>query len=182
MVAEDLLDAYRRLGDPARAWLRRQGVSTETMLVYPGPVGVAEIDTHTLELFSFADFGQRAFVHPVYACGIDSEIIDAVAWMPSSPARWWTLRNTGWPIGDDQLHYAEFWREPVTLHSNPLAWLAADGDGAVVTDWIMSSPALRSVPTIITYDHEFGREVERRLTMPARTCPPIRVRIGKVAA
>ena len=182
MKPTDLIDAYRRLDNPARAWLHGQVVSTKTMLMYPGPVGVAEIDTHTLDLFSFAETGQRAFVHPVYTGGIDSEIIDTVAWLPSNPARWWTLHNTGCAIGDDQLHYAEFWREPVTLHSNPLAWLAADGDGAVVTDWIMSSPVLRSVPTIITYDHEFGREVERRLTMPTRTCPPIRVRVGKVAA
>ena len=152
------------------------------MLMYPGPIGIADVEIHALDIFSFADAGQRAYMHPIYSAGIDSEIIDVVAWMPSDASRWFTLNYTGWPLGDDQLPYAEFWSEPVILHPTPLAWLAADGVGVVVMDWPMSSPALRSVPYIITDNVAFGREVERRLTMPVRSCPEIRVRTGRAAA
>ena len=128
-----------------------------------------------------ASFGE-ARIGPVYSGGSYTEIADVVAWIPSDPSRWFTLCNTGHPLGDDALHYAEFWSEPVTLHPSPLAWLAADGEGVVIADWPMSSPALRSVPYIITDDVAFGREVERRLTMPVRSCPEIRVRVGRAAA
>ena len=174
-TSDDLLDAYRRLDNSARAWLMRQGVSTEAMLMHPGPVGVADIEIHDPGIFDIADFGMRAFLHPIYSGGFGSEIIDVIAWMPSNPYRWWTLEYTGWALGDDQLFAAEFWNEPILLHPTPLAWLAADGIGVVVNDWIMSSPALRSIPCIVTEDAEFGREVQRRLTMPMRSCPEIRV-------
>ena len=182
MIAEDLLGTYNRLDDASRTWLHRRDVARETMLMWPGPIGVADIEVHELGIFSFADAGRRAFVHPVRSGDSDSEIIDVIAWMPESPSRWWTLCNTGWAIGDEQLHHAEFWNEPVLLHPNPLAWLAADGVGAVVMDWSMSSSTLRSVPCIITDDSVFGREVQRRLTMPVQTCPEIRVRAGRAAA
>ncbi len=176
----DLVSAYQRCDDPARNWLCRQGVSTETMLMWPGPVGVAKIETQELGFFIWAENGQRAFVHPIYSAGSCSEIIDVVAWLPANPSQWWTLCRTGHPLGDDQLFHAEFWDEPAVLHPSPLAWLAADGDGVVIMDWPMSGPALRSVSCIISNTPTFGREIQRRLTASQR-CPEIRVRVEKAA-
>jgi len=172
----DLVQAYRRLDGRYRDRLRQQGVPTEAMLMWPGPIGIAWVETHELGIFDFSDAGQLAFVHPIYSGGFGSEVIDVAAWLPSDPSRWWTHNYSGWAIGDDQLFAAELQFDPILLHPCPLNWLAANGVGVVVMDWIMSGAALRSIQAIVVEDQEFGLEVERRLTMPVQHCPEIRVR------
>ena len=181
-MMNDLVTSYVNLNAPARGWLARQGVSTETMLSWPGPIGVATIEVHDLGIFDFSPVGQRAFVIPAYSGGIGSEVTDVLAWLPAAPARWSSHCYTGWPLGAHHLDHAEIRNEPIVLHPNPMAWLAAGGEGAVIIDWSMSGAALRSLTCIITDDIEFGREVQRRLTKPVQTCPEIRVRTERVAA
>ena len=181
IIFEDLHDAQQRLHQRARSWLRKEGVSDETMDRYG--VGLAEIDVHELAMFSFTESGKLAFVLPVRSGDHEREIIDAVAWMPANPCRWWTCRRTGWPLGDDALHHAEFFNEPVVLHPSPLAWLAAGGDGVCVLDLprsekdpgSLSEVALRSLPLIICEDDGHGRFVQHALTAPIPTCPAVRV-------
>ena len=177
-LISDLVRAHAQLDQPARTLLRQHEISSQTMKKYPGPIGTATIETHALDIFSFAEVGTKAIIFPVYFGSNDSEITDVIACLQSDPSRWFTHCHTGHPLGDDQLFAAEHCQKPIVLHRRPLDWFAARGEGVFITDWKMSGPALRSVPHIITDDPAFGREVEKRLTMPVRTCPPIRVRIG----
>ena len=177
--ARDLVEAYAALDYDALDQLDQLGIVEPTTLAWPGPVGVADIETHALGTFDFAEAGdgRRAFVHPVHVGGINSEPIDAVAWFPENPSRWWTNRYSGLPLGTDQLDCAEIWSVPMMVWPHPAAWLAAGGAGVVINDWEMSGPALRSLPYIFVAADEtaFGCEVARRLTMPVRICPPIQV-------
>ena len=168
----ELVEAYGNLDSSARAYLRRQGVTTETMLCWPGPVGVATVETFAPAAFAFADTGRTVFVHPAYSVGYDSEVIDAVAWAPSNPRRWWTLQGVGEVLGDDHLFEAAMNNLPLVVHPSPLEWLAAGGDGVVVMD----AEDLRAVGAVITSDPEFGREVDRALKAPAQPTPTIYVR------
>ena len=84
------------------------------MIGWPGPIGVAKIETCALDIFDFAEAGSTmAFLAPIYSGGRDSKIIDLIAWNPSDPTRWFTRRYSGGAMGDDQLLAAEFWNEPI---------------------------------------------------------------------
>ena len=173
-AVEEFLAAMDGLDDQAAACLRRQGVSEKALHLWPGPVGVARIETHPLGIFNFAEHGHRAFIQPVLIGGEFTDIGDLIAWYPDDPARWWTRRYTGLPLGIDQLDCAEIESLPLAIRRTPLSWLQAGGDGIVVTDWAMSALALRSVPILIAEDAEHGREIQRRLTIVA-AAPEIRV-------
>lgn len=162
------------LDDRSVAWLRRQGVPEIAIDLWPGPVGVAAIETHPLGLFDFAEHGRRAFIQPVLSGGEFTDTVDLIAWYPDNPGRWWTCCYSGVPLGVDQLDRAEIEGEPLLLQPTPLNWLCGGGNGVVVTDWAMSAPALRCVPTLITEEAEHGRYIQRRLRIIS-DCPEIRV-------
>lgn len=183
-LCERLVASYGRMTPPDRAWLIRRSVSNRflTLGIWPGPVGFARIETHPLGIFDFAESGPRAFVHPIWSAGPYSEILDLVAWFPDRPDIWWTHLYTGLPLGVDQLDHAEIAGEPIILHPTPLSWLVAEGEGICILDWVMSAPALRSVPVLVCKDDSHGRELQRRLTEPRSRCPEIRVPIDGRAA
>ncbi len=168
--------------DAACAWLRRQGVADTATWLWPGPVRTAQVETHPMGMFDFIETGPRAFVHPILTGPAFSDMADLVAWFPNDPSTWWTRRYTGLPLGADQLDRAEIEGLPIMLRQTPLDWLRAGGNGAVITDWTLTAPQLRTIPTIITADDVFGLEVRRRLTAPVHTSPEIRVKmIGRAA-
>jgi len=162
------------LDDRSAVWLRRQGVPEFAIDLWPGPVGVAAIETHPLGLFDFAEHGRRAFIQPVLSGGKFTDIVDLIAWFSDNPGRWWTHCYSGVPLGIDQLDRAEIEGEPLLLQPTPLDWLCGGGNGIVVTDWAMSAPVLRCVPTLITEGTEHGSEVQRRLAN-VMAVPEIRV-------
>ncbi len=77
-LISDLVHAYAQLDQPARTLLRQLWISNQTMKKYPGPIGIATIEIHALNIFSFAEVGTKAFIIPVYFGGNDSEITDVM--------------------------------------------------------------------------------------------------------
>lgn len=173
MNAEFLM-AMDGLNNRATAWLRSQGVPEIALHMWPGPVGVAPIETHPPGCFDFAEHGRPAYIQPVLIGPAFSDIVDLIAWHPDDPGRWWTRLYSGLPLGVDQLDVAEILGEPLAIRRAPLSWLQSGGDGVVVTDWPMTAPALRCVPTLIAEDAAHGHEIERHLRIIA-DAPEIRV-------
>ena len=174
-AVEEFLFAMDGLDDRSAACLRRQDVPEIAVDQWPGPVGVAAIETHPLGIFDFAEHGRRAFIQPVLSGGEFTDIVDLIAWFPDNPGRWWTRCYSGVPLGDDQLFYAAYWEEPLTLRATPLDWLCAGGAGVCIVDWKMPAPELRSVPELMCETVEHGEAVLRRMSTPALLIPPITV-------
>ena len=180
ILLDDLVDAYRRLDDPARAWLQRQGVSTETMLMHPGPLGLSRIQTRRDRLFDFDDDGQKAFVMPVVerSAVIDTlAVVDILAFRPSDPTTWWLRLGAASILGDVEALDPD---HPARIYPTPLHWLAADGAGLVALDELGAAPLLRMLtdedgPGVRfpadAYDD--ARELERLLIGPPRPGPRI---------
>ena len=179
---EKFLLAMDGLGERTAAWLQRQGVPEITLQMWPGPVGVAAIETRPLGLFDFAEHGRRAFIQPVLSGPAFSDILDLIAWYPDNPGRCWTRLYTGVPLGVDQLDHAEIEGEPLLLHASPLDWLRARGEGVCVLDWKISAPALRCVPVLLFEQTEFGRLAHDRLSAPSPAVPEIRIIQNQKAA
>ena len=179
ILLDDLVDAYGRLDDRARVWLHRQGVSFEAMLMYPGPLGLSRIQTRRDRLFDFDDDGQKAFVMPVVerSAVVDSlVVVDALAFRPSDPTTWWLRLGAASILGDVE---ALDPNHPARIHPTPLHWLAANGAGFVVLDWIGASHLLRLLtedgPGVIfdRDDYDAAIELERLLIGTPRPRPRI---------
>lgn len=171
----EFLIAMDGLDGRAAEWLQRQGVPDIALHMWPGPVGVAPIETHPFGHFDFAKFGRRAYIQPVLSGGAFTDIVDLVAWKPDRPNQWWTRCYSGVPLGDDQLFTAEYWQKPMMLRATPLNWLRAGGDGVCILDWKTPAPELRTVPELICETVDQGEEVLRRLSAPIMRVPPITI-------
>ena len=180
LTAEFLL-AMNSLDDQAAKCLRRHGVPETAFHLWPGPVGVANIEPHPLSCFDFAEHGRCAFIQPVLSGGAFTDLCDLVAWHPDRPDQVWQRRYTGIPLGVDQLDRAGIEGEPVAVRRTPLSWLCSGGDGVLITDWAMSAPSLRCVQHVICEDDSHALFVHDRLKTPAPTVPEIRVRVGRAA-
>lgn len=181
-LVDVFLLALDDLDDGATAWLQHQGIPDIALDMWPGPVGVAAIETHPLGIFDFAEHGHRAFIQPVLSGGEFTDIADLIAWYPDKPAHWWTHCYTGLPLGIDQLDRAEIEGFPLSIRPTPLSWLQAGGDGVVITDWAMSATALRCCRILIGKDPAHGDDIERRLRNPSGAFPEIRIMKSKLEA
>ncbi len=180
-LEEEFLQAMDRLDERSTACLKQHGVPDISLSMWPGPVGMASIETHPMNCFDFVPDRRRAFVMPVLSGGAFSDIVDLTAWFPDNPGRCWTRCYSGVPLGVDQLDRAELLGDPLLLHPTPLGWLRGNGEGVCILDWKMSSPALRCVPKLICEDVEFGRFVQDRLSAPALVVPEIHILMKAVA-
>ena len=162
------------LDDRARAWLPRQGVPIAAIDAWPGPIGVAPIETHQIGIFDFAEHGRRALIMPVLSGPQYTDLVDLIAWFPDAPDQWWSRRYFSIPLGADQLDIAVMGGNPVVLQPTPLDWLRSNGDGVVINDWVYSSPQVRAVP-IICRDEAHAADVTARLSVPQFSIPEIRI-------
>lgn len=55
----------------------------------------------------------------------DSRIVDAVAWWPDTPGRWWLRDGEAVVLGSQALNVASCEGATIALHSTPARWLAA---------------------------------------------------------
>ena len=77
--------------------------------------------------------GSAHIVQPVME---DGELIDLVAWHTMRPERWWLRNGIGFALNPDNLGSLDRWGEgPPVVHSSPLNWLRAGGEGSVILDW-----------------------------------------------
>ena len=175
IVLDELVESYGFLDQDQRAqdWLRDEGVSHLAGIEWPGPIGIARIQTHRDGLFEFNDDGVKTFVMPVTAAGRYSDIVDALAFRPADPSTVWLHQGSVSVLGDittidpDRL---------VRIYPTPLDWLVAGGAGLVVLDQLGAASLLR----MLTEDGPgvlFGREayhdvldLERLLIGPPRPC------------
>ena len=173
LMLDDLVEAYDFLSQDQRArdWLCSQGVSHLARIEWPGPLGVARIQTYRDGLFEFNDDGIRAFMMPVTDAGRYSDIIDTLAFRPADPTTWWLHQGATSVLGDVTALDPD---RPARIYATPLDWLAAAGAGLVVFDQLGAAPLLR----MLTEDGPgvlFGREayddvldLERLLIGPPR--------------
>ncbi len=117
------------------------------------------------ELYQLDDDGLEAVILPVLDGG---ETIDLLAFNLANPARWWLRLDQAAYIGGDALGDAVM-DEPVRVFRTPLAWLQAGAppDGLVVLDDEIARREL-AYHNVVPEDLHHGRELRRRLSVPAR--------------
>lgn len=167
MLEHEFLHAMDGFDERSSAWLKRQGVGDIALDMWPGPIGVASIETHPMGIFEFVEDRRRAFIQPVLCGPAFSEIVDLVAWYPDQPGTWWTRCYSGVPLGADELDHAEIEGLEVLIHPTPLDWLRSEGRGVCVLDWTMSAHSLRCVPTLVFDDAATGKWAHDRLAQSA---------------
>jgi hypothetical protein len=167
----EFLAADTGLDPVSRRWLEAQGIRPGCLEVLPcGPVIVSKIETFEPGIFEFSESGPRAFIHPIW----DGPFLaDLIAWRPADPATFWTRLYSGTPLGIENLSRAEIYGEPLRIWRSPLGWIRSGGEGAFITDWPMSAPALRCVGALDCEGAAHSAEVHDRLRNP-QTLPEIR--------
>jgi hypothetical protein len=170
-ITTEFLAADSGLDELSRRWLTAHGVRPGLLEAMPtGPVAVAKIETYAPGCFEFSEDGQRAFVSPIWDGG---DIADLIAWHPRQPANFWTRTFSGTPLGIENLARAEIHGKPLKIWRSPLGWIRSGGEGALITDWPMSAPALRCVGALDCEDADHAAEVRDRLRN-LQTIPTIR--------
>ena len=151
--------------------LHALGIPTEARLM----CGTARIQPEGKFYQPDAD-GTMAVIIPI----IEGEVIvDLIAFQPAWPELWWLRRGEAPFLGGDALEW--LWLdEPPLVFKTPLAWLKAGAphNGIAILDWSAARRHLLDTDIVAT-DIAFGRELKRRLTIPARRP---RVHVPKRAA
>ena len=117
------------------------------------------------ELYQPDDDGLEVVILPVFD---DSQTIDLLAFNLTTPARWWTRTGAHWALGADALD--RVWHdEPLVVCRSPLCWLRAGcpPHGLCVLDWTVARRELAD-HHVAAEDLHHGRELRRRLSVPAR--------------
>jgi len=143
---------------------------------YAHPFGVMDAEPRRDGTYE-AGAGTPHIVLPVYE---GEGMVDLVAWRSDNPARWWLRTGLGWMLNANDIFNG--WHCELTLHSTPLDWLQAGGNGGVVLDW--SSPDIRWLRGVAAIDCDtahLAAMVRRELSKPARM-PTIRARDMRHAA
>jgi hypothetical protein len=165
-----------------------QGVPSEFLWLGPMRFGVAEITTSN-DTHQPIVGGKRAIIVPAIARDDVDEIVlgnvdpgDLIAFLPTDPSRWWCRTGACPFLNPIAIDRAEIYREPLALHSSPLAWLRAAGEGAVVIDQHVDLRLhLGGVREIVCDDLALARQIDKKLKARVRL-PRIRVRIDVAEA
>jgi hypothetical protein len=157
-------------------YLITEGVPRNWLWCGPMRFGIAPITTSGATYEPIVA-GKRAFLLPAAPLDDDEDIVDLVAWHPDEPCQWWSRLGVAPILNPAAIDRAEIFREPLSLHSSPMAWLQAGGEGAVVLD---ASADLRlhlgGIGTIICDDLTLARQIDKVFKSRTRL-PLISVRI-----
>ena len=117
------------------------------------------------DLYQPDDDGLEAVILPCFDAG---ETSDLLAFAPDAPERYWLRLGQAAYLGGDALGDAVM-DEPVRVFRSPLAWLraGAPADGLVVLDDEIARRELAD-HLVAAEDLHHGRELRRRLSVPAR--------------
>ncbi len=109
--------------------------------------------------------GMSAWIIP---CMDQGETCDLLAFTSNEPGRWWLRLGVAAYLGGDALGDVVM-DEPVRVLREPLSWLrvGAPANGLVILDWDIARRQLEGVD-LVAADIEFGRELDKRLTIPAQ--------------
>ena len=117
------------------------------------------------ELYQPDGDGFEAIVVPIFDAGAT---IDLLVFNPANPAKWWLRLGAHWALGADALD--RVWHdEPLVVYRSPLCWLRAGcpPHGLCVLDWTVARRELAD-HHVAAEDLHHGRELRRRLSVPAR--------------
>lgn len=180
-LAAELVASLDAMTDTAAKWLRGHGVSAGAQMMWPGPIGVAQIETLECGFWQPSENGQLAYIQPALDYGPYSTIIDLVAWYPSDPAKFWLRTGLATVLGEGSMCLAYAREIPLPIWRKPLRWLRASGWGIVVCDWQYARIDLLRLSTIISEGLQHGIEIEEQLRGPAP--PPLpKILVPKVIA
>lgn len=96
-----------------------------------------------------------------------TEVSDLIAFTPGEPGRWWVRTGNAALLNAIEVDAAAILDRPLILHADPLEWMRAAGDGAVIIDWRCFLPLhLGGAPSITCMDMDLAERLDRRLKRP----------------
>lgn len=133
----------------------------------PSSIRVRPIGTRCFEIVEPPDGRDAAYCEVLDAFGLP---IDRVAWLPENPNRWRLERGLCAFLNEAEIDECLMFAKPLVLHSTPMAWQEARGEGAVIIDW--ENPGivfdkLIGLKAIGVDCDELGRRSTRRYTTRA---------------
>ena len=109
---------------------------------------------------------QRAVILPIYGPA-SGELIDLIAFSPSTPRAFWVLTGKAGLLGYEAATRAEHFQEPLFLHETPLDWLKSGGEGSVILNWKHYWPLyFGRVREIRVGSEAFGERVHGLMSRP----------------
>ena len=145
---------------------------TSTALANVGKVqesfGIANVEFLAGNLYRPAIdlMSAAAMIQPVYDNG---EVIDLIAWTAFKPHDWYWRTGNGWALGIDAISCggtkSDF--KSIMIHTTPLKWLAAGGEGITILNW--NAPEIQSLSAfdqLICFDHIVSTSVAKILAQP----------------
>ena len=137
-LTEEFAQAVARVRPAHAEWMREQGVF-EFAQERAGGFGVARARFDSEGGWEPAEEdGEAAILLPAWSPvqeGPYRVLYDLVAFRPSRPDAPARRRLDAVWLGEDELEVAAYWHLPVTVRSNPMAWLRAGARGVVPLDW-----------------------------------------------
>jgi len=92
-------------------------------------------------------------------------LFDIIAWHPDNPRKWYSYcGETGLYLGEKAHFEASIHKEPLTLHSTPLAWLRSGCKGCALLDH-HGLNRLYGLQEVICEDVAHGTRVEQGLSL-----------------
>jgi hypothetical protein len=154
--------------------------------LWGGPMrfGVASIATSDDGAYQPDPDGRHAFIVPAIPVSVDAlfedcDPVDLVAFRLAEHGRWWRRLDVVPFLNPGAVERADYFGETLQLWRTPLAWLRAQGQGAVILDPVANLRLwLGGVREIVTEDVAHGDLIERRLILPT---PQARVLVREEA-
>jgi hypothetical protein len=125
---EELADAVTAIPPERLAELIDLGIPEAFICAGPHRIGFTDIETNG-DLFEPAETGTTAIV---VAEVVGGEVIDLIAFHPSTPGRWWLRLGAAELLGAENLGERVF---PTIIRANPLRWLQGGGRGVCIVNW-----------------------------------------------
>ena len=191
-IYDELITAIHGMTPAEHAWLTKRGAVCPLI----GCCGAAD----EAERWVPSADSARAFIFPVLAgphrCGtghraigkltdytplaVDGtavEVVDLAAWRPSAPAVV-RLRAGGMAaLGEWNLEMQD---GPLRIRATPLAWAAADFDGAVILDWEACAGALLEQRHIACDSLDLAEKLNEVLARERKRATPRKPEVGVV--
>lgn len=166
-------DHMTSLGFPSSCWFGA-----------PSLVGLEFVETTDSNRYWPREHGNVHYVAPVLTGGPSGQLwdlLDLVVFKPSRPDQWWLRAGNGVLLGPDWPEWCvTLDNEPLYLHSTPLDWLRAGGQGSCIVDWSASlSLHLGSCADIICDTPELASRLHYALNKPTR---PPNIHVAREAA
>ncbi|MBB4287622.1 hypothetical protein [Roseospira goensis] len=105
---------------------------------------------------------------------VDFAPVDLIAFRPRDPSRWWRRVADAVLINPEGVDRAMFLDEPLPVHPDPLAWMAARGAGVVIVDWRRRPLRLHlsGPPSLVCATYELANRLDRRFKAERRDDTP----------